>query len=447
MIPTGTHRVLVSDSPGETRWALLEGDRILEVVVQWDHAPEAGAVLAGRLGKRGPGGGAVFVDLGTGPAGFLPLADLPGKAPPEGALLAVQVVQEARGAKGPKLTAKVTLPGRLLVFTPFAPGLGLSPKAGTSAQRTALRARIEPLLQPGEGAIARTAAGADGVRDSALRADLDRNRALWAQATDALARDEGPGPLLPAPAPLVGWLNDLGPAIETVLADRGDRVPALAALAKGARPDWTGSVALDPDAFARLGVEDALEGTLAPRVPLPGGGALIIEDTQALTAIDVDTGGADPEAVSRAAPAMVAHQIRLRGLAGQILLDLPRRKGGVDREAVAALEALLAQDPAGPRLLGVTRGGLVEIVRPRARPPLSERLLAPVGARPPAPDARLLARLRTLLRDPGPTPTLTVTPAEDALLRGPLTPALEQARVRLGQEITLVRRPPGLEYP
>jgi Rne/Rng family ribonuclease len=441
---TGAFRVLVSDGPGETRWALLEDDTVVEVVHQWVHAPEVGAILAGRIGKRAPGGRAAFVTLGAGPDGFLPLSDISGPPPSEGTLIAVQVTQEAQGPKGPKLTAKITLPGRLLVYTPFAPGLGLSPKAGSSSQRNQLRGRIEALMEPGEGAIARTAASTQGVRDNALAAELEAQRARWLDIREGLSKATGPGLLLPAPPPLESWLDGLGEDIATILCDSGSRVAALKAHLRFRHPSWAGSLSADvsttPSPFEREGVEEALEAALSPRLPLDGGGWVIIEETQALTAIDLDGGSTHPDAATRAAVPVIARQIRLRALAGQILVDLPRRKGGgPDREAVDTLTALLSKDPVGPKVLGVTRGGLVEIVRPRRRPPLSHRILSPLGAREVAPEARLLAALRDLVRSPTRSPVLTVTPTEESLLRGPLAQAFAQASDRLGLPITLIR--------
>ncbi|MCF8481336.1 MAG: ribonuclease E/G [Rhodospirillum sp.] len=441
---TGAFRVLVSDGPGEIRWALLEDDTVVDVVHQWVHAPEGGAILAGRMGKRAPDGRAAFVALAAGPDGFLSLSDIPGPPPPEGTLIAVQVVQEAQGPKGPKLTAKITLPGRLLVYTPFAPGLGLSPKAGTSARRTQLRGRIEALMEPGEGAIARTAASAPGVRDSVLRAELKTQRTRWRDIREGLSKASAPGPLLAAPSPLEDWLDGLGEGVTAILCDSGTRAAALKSHFRIRHPFWTGTLSADlsttPSPFEREGVEEALEEALSPRLTLPGGGIVIIEETQALTAIDLDSGATDPETATWAALPVIARQIRLRALAGQILVDLPRRKGGgPNREAVDALATLLAKDPAGPRLLGVTRGGLVEITRPRRRPPLSHLFLTPMGARGITPEARLLAALRTLTRDPTRSPALTVTPADETLLLGPLAPALAQATDRLGLPITLIR--------
>ncbi|WP_413204895.1 ribonuclease E/G [Rhodospirillum sp. A1_3_36] len=441
---TGAFRILVSDGPGETRWALLEDNTVIEVVHQWVHAPEVGSILAGRMGKRTPDGRAAFVTLGGDPDGFLPLSDISGPPPSVGSLVAVQVVQEAQGPKGPKLTAKITLPGRLLVYTPFAPGLGLSPKTGSSSQRSQLRARIEALMEPGEGAIARTAASAPGVRDNALAAELEAQRAKWLDIREGLSKATGPGLLLPAPSPLESWLDELGEGIAAIHCDTGSRAAALKPHLRLRHPAWAGSLSAEvsarPSPFEREGVEEALEEALSPRLPLPGGGWVIIEETQALTAIDIDSGATNPEAATRAALPMIARQIRLRALAGQILVDLPRRKtGGPNREAVDTLATLLAKDPASPQLLGVTRGGLVEIIRPRRRPPLSHLFLMPLAARETAPEARLLAALRHLVRTPTRSPSLTVTPAEERLLLGPLAQAFAQARDHLGLPITLIR--------
>ncbi|ABC23564.1 ribonuclease G (RNase G) [Rhodospirillum rubrum F11] len=437
-----TYHVLVSDGPGETRWALLAGDTPVEVVFQRAHAVETGAIVAGRVTAAVPGHQALFVDLGRGPAGFLGAEDTPRGLPGEGALLAFQVLREAVAGKGPTVTAAPTLAGRLLVYTPYVPGVGLSPRAGSTAARKALRARITALLDPGEGVVARTIAGE--ASEAALRAELDHHRARWRAIGRALAASTRPGLLEAAPGPLGGWLDSLGDALRSVVADQGERAQALRRALAARGPDWPARVVIeraDQPLFERWGVEEALEAALAVRLALPGGGAIAIEETAALTAIDVDAGGADRRLVAPVAAREIARQIRLRALAGQILIDFPRGARGPEESGLVALIEALAADPAGPRVLGVTRGGLVEVVRPRRRPPLSSLLTVPGGPPKLTAETALLAALRELVagatRAPGARPHLRVGPRSGGLLATDLAQALAEVEAALGQAVAI----------
>ncbi|GEO82221.1 ribonuclease E/G [Pararhodospirillum oryzae] len=438
--------VLVSEAPGETRWALLDArETVLEVVHQRAHRPEAGACLAGRVGKRLPGHRAAFVDVGVGPAGLLDAADTPEGLPPEGRLVLVQITRPAVGDKGPKLSAKIALPGPFLVYTPHAPGIGLGARVGKTATREALRARLAALIEPHEGVIARTSAGAAEVTESHLACDLAQARAAWNALEEAFAAASRPGLLRPAPPPLDAWLTGPGGRAARVVVEGGTRLAEVRAHLAAHHPDWCGVLERHSDPlqalFEAFGVEAALEEALTPGVAVPGGGRVIVAETAAVSAIDVDAGGRDRNAVARAAVAVIAHQIRLRGLAGQIVIDFPRGGGGPDPALIAALGGALALDPAGPRVLGATRGGLVEVNRPRRRAPLSEVLLDPQAPASLTPEAGVLGALRHIAQGrPGQRAHLEVGPRGAGLLNGPLAAALAEAQARLGAPVTVSLR-------
>ncbi len=435
--------VLISDGPGEIRWALLRNGRVLEVVHDRPHRPETGAVLLGRCSAKVPGHKAVFVDLGRGIPGFLSAEDAPDGLPTEGATVVVQVLREALAEKGPKLTAAPSLAGGLLAYTPSRPGLGMSPRITANDDRKRLKTLLQGAMVADEGVVVRTAA-AEAPEDH-VRAELQALRESWHALSERADAARHPCLLHPAPSPLEDWVETLGWRLRTIIADSGARMTQAHRLMAARLPDWPGRVMLDPGTqgplFDVYGVEEALDSLLLPRVPLPGGGALIIEETAALTAIDVDSGAGDPRTLAREAVPEVARQIRLRGLAGQILVDLPRGRKGPDRGALDLLRDAMADDPAGGRVLGTTPGGLVEINRPRRRTPASSILTA-ASARPRlSPETALLAALRLLLRGqrhaPGKRPYMRMGPRCGALMQGDLAPALTDAELRLAQSITI----------
>ncbi|CCG07151.1 ribonuclease E/G [Pararhodospirillum photometricum] len=345
--------ILVDDGPGETRWALCDAQGALrEVVLSRAHRPEAGACLAGRVRERVPGHAAVFVDLGAPPWGFLAAEDAAGGLPPLGTRVLVQVLRPAVETKGPKLTLALSWPGRFWVLTPGRPGLGMSTKI--PGNRKALRAHFESFLAPGEGVIARSEIAEAG--DDALQADLEALRTLAAEVARRFSATSNLGLLQEAPSPLAAWLEEPGGAQARIVVDSGGRFPFVQALVHARFPGGGPQVTVHHDPatalFEAYGVEAALEEALEPGVAVPGGGFVHFAETQAVSAVDIDAQGQAPDLVAQAAVPLIARHIRLRGLAGQIVIDFPRRRGPPDPALVTALAEALAQDPAGARVLG-----------------------------------------------------------------------------------------------
>ncbi|MDX2145005.1 MAG: ribonuclease E/G [Rhodospirillaceae bacterium] len=236
------------------------------------------------------------------------------------------------------------------------------------------------------------------------------------------------------PSPALQWWQRYRDAIaEIVVEPRAEAKAYRSLLGDDAPIDVHDGRA---SAFDHFGIEEEIEAALAPRVALPGGGALIIEPTAALTAIDVDAGAARMDAANREAVVEVARQIRLRNLAGVILADFIAGKD--KRKLVSDLKAQLADDPAGPRLTGLTPSGLMEIVRPRLRPSLSELL---AGSAEAAGYRALRLACRELAARRASKITLGVAPAVAALLNERLFLALDEARRMASGDIVVEARP------
>src|SRR5436309_11715502 len=312
---TGT--LLIAAGPGEWRAAWVEVGAAVELYIERGDTPPAGSVHLGRVVRRTPGLDAVFVDIGADRPGFLPVGDARKELRlDEGARVVVQVRREAQQGKGARLSARINL------------------KAGG------------PDLQQ-----------------------------LVAEA----ARYEPPWQLDPPAGFAAALALRLPTAPEQVITDDAGVIPELrrafpdAVVAHRSAEDWP----IDLDAeFA---------AALAPSLGLPAGGTIQIAETAAAVLIDVDTGTPDEGSAERgalaanlAAAQAIARQLRLRQLAGGTIVAFVVLEGRGAREKVRqALAAALAGDPAAPQVLGWTRLGHLEIVRPRHGRPLSEAMLEP----------------------------------------------------------------------
>lgn len=426
------HRILVSDGPGERRAALLDAqDRVVAVWHGRLGMAEAGSQHLGRVTGRLPDGSAAFVDIGAGVPGFLNAGDVRGPLPPEGAAVIVQVAAEARREKGARLTAKVSLTDAVLAYTPQRPGASVSSKLPAD-DRARLKDLLAGLLEPGEGAVARTEATA-----AALPASLEAHRTAWRAVVAKAEAGKPPLRLSPPPDVLAEALAACPQPDEIVF----DTLAALPA-AKRAHPLLADRMRAESrDLFAEEGVDEAVEAALAPEVALPCGGRLIIEPTAALVAVDVDAGPAAAAVANAEAAAELARQLDLRGLAGQIVCDfVPDARDKGRRALLADLRRLLAAATAPTHVAGVSPLGLVELRRDRGRTPLADLLCDGSGRLSAATVA--VAALRRLVREG--SGRMEAAPEVIDALRGPLAPALAEAEARLHRPVALQARP---EYP
>ncbi len=416
--------VVVSCAPGETRIALLAAGRPVEFIIdRGDAAP--GDVFVGRVLAVNRRLDAAFVDIGDPQPGFLAAPRRLG----EGDTVLVQVTAAARGGKGAALTAAPSLAGRWLAYTPFRSGLNLSRRIADEAERGRLRDALASELAEGEGAVVRTEAA--GAASRQVVAELHSLRQRWRAVAVAAERAAPPARIAGTSLP-ARLLADY-PEVERVLVDD----PAGLA-------DWRAvfpSAELQPGVFERSGAAEALEAALEPRVALPDGGALIIEQTSAATVIDIDSGSGSALDANLAAMPEVARQLRLRGLAGHILVDvIPLRDRRVLNRVMEKLREAVAADPTPTQIVGATPLGLVEITRERRRPGLAETMLVPSASRRSA-DTIGLDGLRAILREAAERPAarlaLAAAPAVVTALRRRPAALAEVAR-RLG-------RPPVLK--
>lgn len=399
-----------------TRAAVLADGRLTDLHI--DHADRPsllGAIILGRVERIATGLNGAFVDLGNGLSGLLPAADVrrpvldddspqprsnrPGAKPaPIGALLRtgqpviVQVKADAVGSKGPSLTMDITLPGRFLVHAPLGRDIAVSKRLGTGPERAALARRIEQLAT-GAGWIVR--AGAAQVADDLLAAESEALHLQWRAIRDDARAGSAPRLLHPGPdaptralieqgaaAPAAILVDDPAPAGQIKMGD-GPLLSALRDWCDRHAPDLLPRLSAHTDAhgdaqrlFDLRDLDSAIAELLDVRVPLPLGGSLVIERTEALTVVDVNAGErGNPLDVNLDAAAEIARQLRLRNVGGIVVVDFVNMRSRGDAERVlAALSQAVESDPVQTQVYGMSKLGLVELTRARRGTPLAALL-------------------------------------------------------------------------
>lgn len=341
--------------------------------------------------------------------------------------------------------------GRVVALRPELPAvlvdIGLDRPGFLDARDVDRKRGIESLTE-GQALIVEVtrAARADkaaGLR--VLRASDTRRDAFEAAARDAMppARLDRPEPaILRAAKPL------LNGAIERILIDERGALMAL----RRAYPDLAERLVFhgdDTPLFEALGIAEQVDAVLQPRVPLPGGGAIFIEASHAATMIDVDGGTSGALAANRAAAAAIGHQIVLRNIAGPIVIDFVGMKSREERDKVTAvIKAAFANSNEKPELLGWTKLGHFELIRPRREPPLAELLFEPAADGTMRKTALTLAleALRVVAREaaarPGKGFALAVHPDIAAALdQGAGEAARHWLEARLGRKLAVTVEP------
>ncbi|MHA1107667.1 MAG: Rne/Rng family ribonuclease [Alphaproteobacteria bacterium] len=388
-----SEELLINVAAGETRAAIVDDGALSEVVIErLGSESEIGRIYLGRVRRLMPGMEAAFVDIGTERAGFLPLrpprgdsAEAAPAAPTEGEELCVQITRDMVGRKGAQLSRRLSLAGRLVVLMPGGDGVSVSRMIGDEAERERLIGIMSGIAGTNERFIMRTAA--EGAKAEELEADAEYLRASL-QALETARDEAAPPTLLHAElAPLERILRDH--ANERMASIRIDDGAALASAREFCRRFMPGVEKLlalhDGPAplFDLSGVDDAIEEALDSHVWLPSGAGIVIEQTEAFTAIDVNSGAATSQsgaeaaalAVNLEAAGEVARQLRLRNIGGLVVVDfIDMEQDESWQQLVEAAQAATARDRTPVRVLGRTEAGLVEITRRRRRPSLAQSL-------------------------------------------------------------------------
>jgi ribonuclease G len=379
---------LLSATPFGLRAALCDDDGVSQLLIESALRPSrAGDVHVGRIVHVMPRLGGGFVELGEG-IGEGWLETMRALTPGEAVL--VQIASDARGGKAPRLTLTLSLAGRGLVLRPGGRGGAISKHVRDEAARARLAALLDSLDAANRAFVARRDAAS--MPDEALRSEAERLETSLREIEAAMAGDSTPRRLWSAGGLLGRLLRDHLAGRRPIVDDK-QTFDAAVALAAARYPELAPAIAFaddEPDLFERHDAHGALEAALSPTV-LFEGGALTIETTEALTAIDIDVANAAPAEVARRAVEAAGRAILKRNLGGLILLDAPRLKGARARAGmVDALARSLEGDRAAHHVHGVTPAGLIELTRQRIGESVPEAMMerdAPGGAWRPRLDA------------------------------------------------------------
>jgi ribonuclease G len=458
--------ILINGSQRETRVAILEDDRLVELLVDRpDHRRTVGDIYLGRVEAVLPGIQAAFVDIGQEKSAFLHASDLlepdedeepeeddpspeeeveeqpetgepapttesaperkggwrssrdrrrgrrgngnaagerspptegrqreisPRRALPniqdilkKGQSLPVQVTKEPIGSKGCRVTAQISLPGRFLVYMPYASKVGVSRKIESREQRAKLREMVSKLLPENSGGvIVRTVA--EGVTEEHFRREIDSLLTLWKKINRKKSFVRRAPALLQRETSLTrGIIRDLFSAkVDALHVDMKELYNEIEQYLQQIDPELMSRVHLYAEPtplFDKFDIESEIRDLFKPRVELPTGGSLVIQPTEALISIDVNTGRytgkKDPEKTilrtNIEAAREIARQIRLRDIGGIIVCDFIDMETRTNRDKVLQeLRTHLGRDRARTKALAVSELGLVEMTRQRVRPSL-----------------------------------------------------------------------------
>ena len=395
-----SEEVLINVTPRETRVAVVAAGVVQELLIERASGRGlVGNLYMGRVARVLPGMQSAFVEVGLERAAFLHVADIwenrePGrpieKILAEGSPLLVQVMKDPIGSKGARLSTQVSLAGRLLVYLPHDPHIGISQKIEDENGRAQLRDRLKELVPADEkgGFIVRTLA--EAAAEQELAADIAYLRQLWATIRERSLGAQPPELLYQDLSLAQRVLRDMVSA-ETlrVLVDSRENHQKLVAFAQRYMPLLAARVehyAGERPLFDLYSVEDEIEKALSRRVDLKSGGYLIIDQTEAMTTIDVNTGGYVGSRnfddtifkTNLEAAQSIARQLRLRNLGGIIVLDFIDMQSEAHRAAVLEeFKRALARDRTRVTVNGFTGLGLVEMTRKRTRESLAHVLCEP----------------------------------------------------------------------
>ncbi len=390
-----SEEILINVTPRETRVAIVENGVLQEIFIERARRRGlVGNIYKGKVCRVLPGMQAAFVEIGLERAAFLHASDIEqrddalaadaggGKVISsllrEGQEICVQVIKDPLGTKGARLTTQVTIPSRYLVLIPNVGNVGISQKIESESERVRLRDIIQLFMSEHEGGgyIARTAA--EGASAEALRADMLFLRKLWLSISETLAASNA-GELVYGDLPLtIRVMRDmLGDNIERVRIDSRESFQRAREFCERFMPGMQTQLEYYPGErpiFDIYAIEDEIQKALDRKVQLKSGGYLIIDQTEAMTTADVNTGGYVghrnlEETIFKTnleAAQTIARQLRLRNLGGIIIIDfIDMQDLEHKRQVLRMLEKCLERDHTKTHISEVSALGLVEMTRKR----------------------------------------------------------------------------------
>jgi ribonuclease G len=403
-----SEEILINVTPRETRLALIENGLLQEIYLERrSRSGYVGDIYLGKVVRVMPGMEAAFVDIGLERAAFLHNTDIspigadglelrPEELPDiqeqlrEGQLIVVQVAKDPIGSKGARLTTHLTLPSRHLVYLPRNLHIGISQRLESEVERERLQALLlqcleQESLQGKAGFIIRTAA--EGATEAELLEDIRFLRKLWAAVDRRIGRSKEIRVLYRDLPLYMRAVRDLiTPDIEKIRVDTTEAFEEIGTFVRDFMPEFHDRVELykgERPIFDLYGIDDEIEKALGRQVKLKSGGDLIIDQTEAMTTIDVNTGaylGSKNHAetvlkTNLEAATAIARQLRIRNLGGLIILDfIDMEDPEHQRQVLRTLTKALEKDHARTTVTGISELGLVEMTRKRTRESLGQVL-------------------------------------------------------------------------
>ena len=397
--------ILMNVTPTETRVAVVENGVLQEIYIErTNHRGLVGNIYKGKVVRVLPGMQAAFVDIGLERAAFIHAAEV-GKGDANAPInqllherqsLVVQVTKDPISTKGARLTTQLAIPSRYLVYMPGVDHVGVSQRIEEEGERDRLKELVNNCMEAegltGEaGFILRTAA--EGVGEDEILADTRYLRRLWRKLEERIKDNKAPS-LVYDELPLsLRTIRDLSrPEVSKILIDSRETFQKIEHFTQQYVPEVSERVEYYPGPrpiFELYSVEDEIQRALERKVPLKSGGYLVVDQTEAMTTIDVNTGGFVgrrnlEETIYKTnleAATAIGRQVRLRNLGGIIILDfIDMTEPEHQRQVLRMLEKMLEKDHTKSKISGVSELGLVEMTRKRTRESLEHMLMEPCKA-------------------------------------------------------------------
>jgi ribonuclease G len=396
--------ILISSDPWENRVAILENGTVAELYIEREERV-IGSIYKGKVQNVLPGMGAAFVDIGLGRNAFLYVDDINkqplnigdveithghsgftiGEKVKKGDDVLVQIVKEPRGLKGARISTNISLPGRYLILMPTGKYSGVSRKIESADERNRLKAVMKRIRPEGMATVVRTAAA--GVSEAELIADLGVLIRMWHGILETFKRAPSPSLLHRDMNLIYKAARDFITAdVDKVLIDDENEYRKVREFLQLLGPQYLDRVQHynhGRDLFDDYKVTEELQRLMKPKINLPAGGSIVIESTEALTVIDVNsgkfTGGKNLEdtivRTNIEAATEIARQVRLRDIGGIIVVDfIDMASEGARNKVIKALEDGLRRDRTRATIQSFSNLGLLEFTRKRIGKDLGAQL-------------------------------------------------------------------------
>lgn len=398
--------LLINVTPQETRVATIENGVLQEVIIERARKRGlVGNVYKGKVCRVLPGMQAAFLEIGLERTAFLHLADITLSEEQksnndqelsitdvlrDGQEILVQVVKDPMGTKGARLTTNITIPARYLVYMPNSNHIGVSQKLEDEEERSRLKQLIKSQLTETEqgGYIIRTVA--EGISEKSIQSDIQFLKKIWQCILDN-NKSASAGSLVYGDLPLaMRVMRDMADShIDAIRIDSRETFAKVLKFAEKFIPELAPDIEYYPGErplFDLFGVEDEIQRALQPKIKLKSGGYLIIDQTEAMTTVDINTGGYVgsrnlEETIFKTnleATQAIVRQLRLRNLGGIIIIDfIDMNEPEHRRQVLRSFERALEKDHAKTCITEVSNLGLVEMTRKRTRESLEHILCEP----------------------------------------------------------------------